>query len=125
MQLCQILARALTSATSVVFHIDRFCVSCYCLLLFCCSSLTASYVFGPIGQAALLTNAKQITDDVFTVAANTLAGLVPESTLESGMLFPTISEMKVYKLVLLSNHFLNEGKDPGEFLVTIVGLTMT
>lgn len=58
-------------------------------------SLTETYVFGPIGQAALLTKCHQITDDVFLETANVLAGLVPESTLESGMLFPTISEMKV------------------------------
>ncbi|CAM6091174.1 unnamed protein product [Calypogeia fissa] len=61
-----------------------------------------AYVFGPIGQAALLTNCKHITDEVFTVAANTLAGLVPEGTLESGMLFPTISEMKTLVVPLIA-----------------------
>jgi malate dehydrogenase (oxaloacetate-decarboxylating)(NADP+) len=64
--------------------------------------LTASYVFGPIGQAALLTNCKYITDDVFTVAANALAALVPESTLESGMLFPSISQMKTLVVPLIA-----------------------
>ncbi|CAM6112028.1 unnamed protein product [Calypogeia fissa] len=61
-----------------------------------------AYVFGPIGQAALLTNCHQITDDVFLETANILAGLVPESTLELGMLFPTISEMKTLVVPLIS-----------------------
>ncbi|CAM6096697.1 unnamed protein product [Calypogeia fissa] len=61
-----------------------------------------AYVFGPIGQVALLTNCKHITDKVFTVAANTLAGLVWDGTLESGMLFPTISEMKTLVVSLIA-----------------------
>lgn len=48
-----------------------------------------------MGMAALLTHCRQITDDVFLQAAKILAGLTPAKHLETGMLFPTIGEMKV------------------------------
>ncbi|KAL3679573.1 hypothetical protein R1sor_022529 [Riccia sorocarpa] len=69
-------------------------------------------------MAALLTKCHQITDDVFLETAKVLAGLTPESTLEAGMLFPTISDMKAMVVPLIAGiaDFMvqsNLGKRPG------------
>lgn len=54
-----------------------------------------AYIFGPIGMAAVLTKATKISENTFLDAAQILATLTPRDTLESGMLFPTFSDMKV------------------------------
>ncbi|CAI5521416.1 unnamed protein product [Closterium sp. Naga37s-1] len=54
-----------------------------------------AYVFGPIGMAALLTRCSSITDDVFLSTAEFLAQLTPQAHLDRGMLFPSLSAMKV------------------------------
>ncbi|OAE35301.1 hypothetical protein AXG93_392s1500 [Marchantia polymorpha subsp. ruderalis] len=69
-------------------------------------------------MAALLTHCHQITDEVFLQAAKVLADLTPESTLESGMLFPSISDMKGMVVPLIAGiaDFMvksNLGKRPG------------
>ncbi|GBG68534.1 hypothetical protein CBR_g3078 [Chara braunii] len=61
-----------------------------------------AYVFGPIGMAAVLTKCKCITDGVFLKAADVLGSLTPESRLQSGMLFPAFSDMKVVSPQLIA-----------------------
>ncbi|OAE29551.1 hypothetical protein AXG93_702s1040 [Marchantia polymorpha subsp. ruderalis] len=65
-----------------------------------------------MGMAALLTHCRQITDDVFLQAAKILAGLTPAKHLETGMLFPTIGEMKGLVVTLISGiaEFMVESK---------------
>eukprot|EP00246_Nothoceros_aenigmaticus_P018199 TRINITY_DN942_c0_g1_i1.p1 TRINITY_DN942_c0_g1~~TRINITY_DN942_c0_g1_i1.p1 ORF type:complete len:851 (-),score=161.13 TRINITY_DN942_c0_g1_i1:194-2491(-) len=53
-----------------------------------------AYIFGPIGMAAVLTKCQKISEEVFLEAAKILASLTPQGTLESGMLFPTFTDMK-------------------------------
>lgn len=59
------------------------------------NALTTEHIFGPIGMAAVLTKCKTITEEVFLITAELLAAKTPEARLESGMLFPAFSDMKV------------------------------
>lgn len=52
-----------------------------------------AYVFPAIGHAASLCRAKAITDDVFLMTAECLAGMTPASDLDSGRLFPRFSNI--------------------------------
>jgi malate dehydrogenase (oxaloacetate-decarboxylating)(NADP+) len=50
-----------------------------------------AYIFPAVGHAAVLTKAREINDDVFLVAAETLAKLSSEKELQIGRLFPRFS----------------------------------
>lgn len=54
-----------------------------------------AYIFGPIGKAAVLTKCKEVTEQLFLKTAELLAQYTPEARLDSGMLFPAFSDMKV------------------------------
>lgn len=52
------------------------------------------YIFPGVGLGALAAGAREVTDRLFTVAAETLAELVPESHLDEGLLFPPLSDLR-------------------------------
>jgi malic enzyme len=51
-------------------------------------------VFPGIGLGALLAGAPRISDEMLSAAARTLAGMVTESELASGMLFPAVGRLR-------------------------------
>ncbi|NUP06596.1 MAG: NAD-dependent malic enzyme [Polyangiaceae bacterium] len=52
------------------------------------------YVFPGVGLGALVAQARSVTDSMFTVAARELAETVSTKDLESGSLFPPLSELR-------------------------------
>ncbi len=52
------------------------------------------YIFPGVGLAALLVGAKEITDGMFTAAAERLADLVPDSRLGANGLYPPLSGLR-------------------------------
>ena len=53
-----------------------------------------SYIFPGVGLGVIVSKARRVTDDMFMVAARTLAGLVDESDLAQGSLFPALSRIR-------------------------------
>jgi malate dehydrogenase (oxaloacetate-decarboxylating)(NADP+) len=53
-----------------------------------------AYAFPAIGHAAVLCGASAITDEVFLLAAEALAGLTTRQELDTGMLFPRFSNIR-------------------------------
>jgi malate dehydrogenase (oxaloacetate-decarboxylating)(NADP+) len=53
-----------------------------------------AYIFPGIGLGVLAARARRVTDQMFHLAARTLAGLVTESALEQGRLFPPLAEVR-------------------------------
>jgi len=53
------------------------------------------FCFPGIGLGALVAEAREVTDEMFLVAAEALAGLVPEARLAKGALFPEPSDLRV------------------------------
>jgi malate dehydrogenase (oxaloacetate-decarboxylating)(NADP+) len=53
-----------------------------------------SYVFPGIGLGVLVSEATQVTDEMFLTAAMKLASLVEESDLKQGRIFPPLSEIR-------------------------------
>ncbi len=53
-----------------------------------------AFVFPGVGLGALVAEAREITDGMFSVAAECLAGQVSEADLEAGSLFPPIGELR-------------------------------
>ena len=53
-----------------------------------------SYIFPGVGLGAITSRTKQISDDMFMVAAHTLAHLVTESDLAQGSLYPALSRTR-------------------------------
>jgi len=52
------------------------------------------YCFPGVGLGAVVSGTRRVTDAMFAAAANTLAGRVSESDLESGRLYPPLSELR-------------------------------
>ena len=52
------------------------------------------YIFPGVGLGALVSGARQVTDGMFTVAAETLAEEVPARDLSEGALFPRLTELR-------------------------------
>ena len=50
-----------------------------------------AYIFPAVGHAAILTNCKSISDEVFLVAAEALASMSSDADLRVGLLFPRFS----------------------------------
>ncbi|HEX6127636.1 MAG TPA: NAD-dependent malic enzyme [Candidatus Limnocylindria bacterium] len=70
------------------------------------------FVFPGIGLAAMVAEARELTDDAFVVAARTLAGLVGEDRLALGAIYPRISDLRVAAraiAVALVRHFRDTG----------------
>lgn len=53
-----------------------------------------AYVFPGIGLGAIVSNAKIIPDDLFLIAARTLAKLVSEQNIQNGALYPRLTEIR-------------------------------
>ena len=53
-----------------------------------------SYIFPGVGLGAIVSKARRITDAMFMAAARTLAGLVDESDLAQGSLYPALSRIR-------------------------------
>ncbi len=53
-----------------------------------------SYIFPGVGLGAIACRAKRITDEMFMLAAQTLAQLVTESDLKQGSLFPALPRIR-------------------------------
>ena len=53
-----------------------------------------SYIFPGVGLGAIVSKARRITDTMFMAAARTLAGLVDESDLAQGSLYPALSRIR-------------------------------
>jgi malate dehydrogenase (oxaloacetate-decarboxylating) len=51
-------------------------------------------VFPGVGLAAIVSQATQITDEMFCVAATTLAGLVPGDRVADGALYPPVADLR-------------------------------
>jgi malic enzyme len=51
------------------------------------------FIFPGVGMGALVASAREVTDDVFMVAAHELAEMVSDERLSSGALYPPISEL--------------------------------
>ena len=52
------------------------------------------YVFPGVGLGALVAEAHEVTDSMFTVAAETLAACVDQADLDEGALFPPLTELR-------------------------------
>ena len=70
------------------------------------------FVFPGIGLAAMVAEARELTDDAFVIAARTLAGLVGEDRLAQGAIYPPITDLRVAAraiAVALVRHFRDTG----------------
>lgn len=52
------------------------------------------YVFPGVGLGCLVAEAREVTDSMFTIAAEAVANTVSEEFLQSGTLFPPLSELR-------------------------------
>ena len=52
------------------------------------------FVFPGVGLAAIVAEAREVTDDAFVVAAHELASLVSDARLASGAIYPEIGELR-------------------------------
>ena len=52
------------------------------------------YVFPGVGLGAIVARATKVTDEMFAAAANALAGLVSESNLNEGVLYPPLADLR-------------------------------
>jgi malate dehydrogenase (oxaloacetate-decarboxylating)(NADP+) len=53
-----------------------------------------SYIFPGVGLGVIVSQARRVTDDMFMTAATTLAGMVEESDLAQGSLYPPLSRIR-------------------------------
>jgi malate dehydrogenase (oxaloacetate-decarboxylating)(NADP+) len=59
-----------------------------------------AYVFPGIGLGAVACRARTLPDELFLVAARTLAGLVRQDDLDQGSLFPPLREIRKISLAI-------------------------
>jgi len=53
-----------------------------------------SYIFPGVGLGVIVSRARRVTDDMFMAAARTLGGMVDESDLAQGSLYPPLSRIR-------------------------------
>jgi malate dehydrogenase (oxaloacetate-decarboxylating)(NADP+) len=53
-----------------------------------------SYIFPGVGLGVIVSRARRVTDDMFMTAATTLAGMVEESDLAQGSLYPPLAHIR-------------------------------
>ncbi len=58
------------------------------------------YIFPGVGFGALVSQARQITDEMFLVAARTLAEMVSESDLAMGRVYPSLTQIRAVSLAI-------------------------
>jgi len=62
-----------------------------------------AYVFPGIGLGAIACRARTLPDELFLTAARTLAGLVRQSDLDQGSLYPPLAEIRKISLAIATN----------------------
>jgi malate dehydrogenase (oxaloacetate-decarboxylating)(NADP+) len=62
-----------------------------------------AYVFPGIGLGAVACRARTLPDDLFLAAARTLAGLVRQSDLDQGALYPPLKEIRKISLAIATS----------------------
>ncbi|MBT8132629.1 MAG: oxaloacetate-decarboxylating malate dehydrogenase, partial [Gammaproteobacteria bacterium] len=58
------------------------------------------FIFPGVGLGALAVGASEVSGSMFAVAAETLANVVPEESLERGMLFPRLTRLREITLTI-------------------------
>ena len=53
------------------------------------------FIFPGVGLAAVVAEARSLTDEAFLVAARTMAGLVSDERLAAGTIYPPISSLRI------------------------------
>jgi len=59
-----------------------------------------AYVFPGLGLGAIMANAKVIPDDLFLVAAKTLAKMVSDENIKEGAIYPRLKEIRAISLAI-------------------------
>jgi malate dehydrogenase (oxaloacetate-decarboxylating)(NADP+) len=59
-----------------------------------------SYIFPGVGLGLIASEARRVTDDMFFVAAHTLASLVTEDDLAQGRIFPSLTRIREVSLAI-------------------------
>jgi len=68
------------------------------------------FIFPGIGLGALLSNARRVTESMFTVAAHTLADFVDEGDLAEGALYPPLSELRMVSAAIAAEVAVEAGR---------------
>jgi malic enzyme len=70
------------------------------------------FVFPGVGLGAMVAEARELTDDAFTVAAHELAGMVTDERLATGAIYPPINDLRVAARTIalaMVRHFRDSG----------------